>query len=69
MREFDVLTEILELDPADDRSKKELEETLWVLATLLKAPPDGKPARIEALCEALGVKDEIAALSGSIDLK
>lgn len=61
--ELDELLEVLERYPDDDRSKKELDETFWCLAALLKAPLDGDPQRLEKVFCEHGVLDQIQPLA------
>ena len=61
--ELDELLEVLERYPDDDRSWKELDETFWCLATLLKAPLDGNQQRLEKVFCEHGVLDQIQPLA------
>lgn len=63
LSELELLLAILEQDPDEARSKLEMQESKWMLAALLRDPHGNGPARVEALCEALGILAEVRGLS------
>ena len=66
LKELEQLLAILERDPEDDRSKLELEETYWCLATLLKAPHDDIVTRVRQIYTDHGILEEIQPLAAQL---